>query len=98
VPLSATVADLPPASTVKVADALPAAVGLNASESVQVAFAASAAVHPFVRLNTAADVPDSVAEVTVNDAVPVFLSVTTCAAEVVPTDCDAKVTALGVNV
>jgi hypothetical protein len=77
----------------------PAAVGLNSTETVQVAAAAKDVVHVFAEMRKeVAFVPVSVSEVSVSAAVPEFFTVTTCAAVVTPTVVEAKVRLVGVSV
>jgi hypothetical protein len=77
---------------------VPAAVGLNSIETVQLALAASDVVHVLAEIRyEEAFVPVSVSEVNANAAVPVFFTVTTCAAEVAPTVVEAKVRVAGVS-
>ena len=83
-------------ATERLAVKAPAAVGLNSTETVQLA--AAARVVPQVVAdfrNEVALVPVMVSEVSVTVTVPVFFTVTVCAAEVEPTVVEAKVRAAG---
>ena len=67
------------------ADSVPAVIGLNVTEIVQLAAAASEAPQVFEGIaNEAALVPVRAMEEIVRAAVPVFFNVTVRAAEVVP--------------
>ena len=80
----------------RLAVSAPAAAGLNSTETVQLA--AAARVVPQVVAdfkNEVALVPVMVSEVSVTVDVPVFFTVTVCAAEVEPTVVEAKVRAAG---
>ena len=85
-------------ATDNVALAVPAAVGLKVTDTVQVRLAASPAVQVFVWAKLAAFVPVRLTDETVRVPVPVFFNVTVCAALVAPTVVEAKVSALGVRV
>ena len=77
----------------------PAAVGLNSTETVQLAAAARDVVQVFAEMRKELElVPVRVSEVRVRAAVPEFFMVTTWAAEVDPTVVDAKVNFVGVSV
>ena len=90
VALSAIASDAPNA---------PAAAGLNSTETVHVAAAASVVPHVVADLmNEVALVPVMVSDARFSVAVPEFLTVTTCAAVVEPTAVDANVRAVGVSV
>jgi hypothetical protein len=84
VPLRATEAGVlvPLLATTRVPVEAPAAVGLYSTETVQVAPAARLAVQVVADLRKGTE---TVSEVSVTAPVPVFLTVTTCAAVVVPT-------------
>jgi len=75
--------------------AVPAADGLNVTDTVQVLPAAILAVHVFVWANDAALVPPRVTPDTVSDPVPVFVTVTVWAALVAPTVVEANVSDVG---
>src|SRR5258708_17465771 len=85
---------------VRVPARAPAAVGVNVTLIVQFAFAASVAgligqaVAPVL---DAAKSPDATMELIVRGPVPVFESVTGCAALVVPTDWLPKVRVVGAS-
>ena len=70
---------------------LPAAVGPKVTEIVQLAVAASVLAQSFVCENSVLFEP---IEVMFSVALPVFASVTVCAAEFVPTVCEPKVNEL----
>lgn len=98
VPVRATVCGEPVALSAieRLAVKAPAAVGLNSTETVQLA--AAARVVPQVVADfrkEAALVPVMVSEVSVTVTVPVFFTVTVCAAVVEPTVVDAKVRLVG---
>ena len=98
VPFSLTVCGEPVAlsATERLAVRAPVAAGLNSTETVQVAAAAS--VVPQVVADLIKDValvPVIVSEVRFTVPVPVFLIVTTCAAVVEPTVVEAKVSVVG---
>jgi hypothetical protein len=77
----------------------PAAAGLNSTDTVQLAPAASDVVQVVADFrNDVALVPVMVSDVSVNAAVPEFFTVTTCAAVVTPTVVEANVSVVGVNV
>ena len=77
----------------------PTAVGLNSTETVQLAAAAKEVVQVFAEMRKeVAFVPVRVSDVSVNAAVPEFFTVTTCAAVVDPTVVEAKVRLVGVSV
>ena len=77
----------------------PAAVGLNSTDTVQVAAAARDVVQVFAEIrNEVAAPPLRVSEISVRGVVPEFFTVTTCAAVVDPTVVDAKVRVVGVSV
>src|SRR5580704_19455497 len=85
VPVSFTVCGEPVALSAIDSEAVsaPAAVGLNSTETVQLAPTASEVVQVFAEMrNEVAFVPVRVSEVSVNAAVPEFFTVTTCAAVV----------------
>ncbi len=78
---------------------VPPAVGLNSTETVQLAAAANEVVHVFAEMRKEVEfVPVRVSDVSVSAAVPEFFTVTTCAAVVTPTVVDAKVRLVGVSV
>ena len=78
----------------KLAVSAPAAVGLNSTDTVQVAAAANVVAQVVADFrNDVALVPVMVSEDSVTVPVPVFLMVTTCAAVVEPTVVEAKVSA-----
>jgi hypothetical protein len=87
VPVSETVCGLPVASSVIVTAAtrLPAAVGLNVTLIVQLAPPATLAPHVFVSEKSPAFVP-VIAMLVIDNGPPLLLSVTVCAALVLPTD------------
>ena len=87
VPDSATVCGLPSALSAMVTDAVrePPAVGLNVTLMVQLAFTARVAAHVLVSPKSPALVPVTLIELIVMVALPVFVSVTDCAALVEPT-------------
>ena len=70
--------------TVKLAEKEPAATGLKATYTVQLALAASVAPQVSRASKSAALAPVSEIEVRVNVDVPELVSVTACAADVVP--------------
>ena len=75
---------------------VPAAAGLNSTETVQDAAAANVVPQVVADLrNEEESVPVMVSDVSVTVAVPVFLTVTTCAAVVEPSAVDAKGNAVG---
>ena len=83
-------------ATASEARSVPVAVGLNSSETVQVALTASDVPQVSADLmNEVALVPVRVSEVRVRAAVPVFLMVTVWAAVVLPTVVEAKVSEVG---
>jgi hypothetical protein len=94
VPVRATEAGVlvPLLATTSVPVEAAAAVGLNSTETVQVAAAARLVPHVVADLRKGAD---TVSEVRVTAPVPVFLTVTICAAVVVPTFTVAKVREVG---
>lgn len=101
VPVSFTVCGEPVAlsATERLPVSAPAAVGLNSTETVQLAAAARVAPHVVADLrNEVALVPVMVSEVSVTVAVPVFFTVTNCAAVVEPTVVEAKVRLVGESV
>jgi len=101
VPVIATVCGEPVAlsATASEAVSVPVVAGLNSTDTAQVAPTASVVVHVFAEIRyELALVPVSVSDVSVNTAVPEFLTVTTCAAVVVPTTVDANVKLVGDNV
>jgi len=101
VPVSFTVCGDPVALSAMESEAAraPAAAGLNSTETVHVAPAASDVVHVFAeRMKEVAFVPVRVSELSVSAAVPEFFTVTTCAAVVEPTVVEAKVRLVGVSV
>lgn len=82
--------------TANEAVSVPAAVGLNSTETVQLAPAASEAPQVVADFtNDVAFVPVMVSDVSDNVAVPEFLIVTACAAVVAPTAVEAKVSDVG---
>ena len=82
----------------KLAVSAPAAVGLNSTDTVQVAAAANVVAQVVADFrNDVALVPVMVSEDSVTVPVPVFLMVTTCAAVVEPTVVEAKVRAVGLS-
>jgi hypothetical protein len=101
VPLSFTTCGEPVALSAIESEAVkaPAAAGLNSTDTVQLAPAASEVPHVVADLmNEVALVPVIVSEVSVNAAVPEFFTVTTCAAVVAPTVVEANVNEVGDNV
>src|ERR1017187_1271156 len=101
VPIRVTVCGEPVALSAMDSEAVnaPAAAGLNSTETVQVAAAASDVPQVVADLRKdVAFVPVMVSDVSVKAAVPEFLTVTTCAAVVTPTVVDAKVRLVGVRV
>src|SRR5579859_7859531 len=101
VPVRATDCGDPVALSAIESDALnaPAAAGLNSTETVQVAAAASVVPQVVADLmNEVALVPVMVSEVRFSVAVPEFLMVTVCAAVVEPTVVAAKLSEVGVSV
>ena len=93
VPVRATVCGVPVAlsATERLAVRAPVAAGLNSTETVQLAAAASEVPQVVADFrNEVALVPVTVSEVSVTAPVPVFFTVTNCAAVVEPTDVDAK--------
>jgi len=99
VPVSATVWGLPAASSVmvKVPVRVPAAVGVKVTLIVQFALAANVAgsvPHVFVSAKS----PDAAIEMIVRGAVPVFVSVTVCAALVVFSAWLPKVRVVGASI
>jgi hypothetical protein len=101
VPVKLTVCGEPVALSAIDRDAVrvPAAAGLNSTETVQVAAAASEVVQVFAEIRKEVGlVPVRVSEVRVRAAVPEFFTVTTCAAVVDPTVVEAKVRVVGVSV
>ena len=100
VPLRATVCGVPVALSAidRLAASAPAAAGLNSTETVQVAPAASVAAQVVADFRKdVALAPVMVSEDSVTVPVPVFLMVTTCAAVVEPTVVEAKVNAVGLS-
>ena len=100
VPVRLTVCGDPVALSAIDSDAVnvPAAAGLNSTEMVQLAAAASEVVHVFAEIRKeVAFVPVRVSEVSVSVAVPEFFTVTTWAAVVDPTVVEAKVRLVGVR-
>jgi len=101
VPVRAAVCGEPVALSAieRLAVRVPVAAGLNSTETVQVAAAASVVPHVVADLRKElASVPVMVSDVSVRVAVPEFLTVTTCAAVVEPTVVEAKVRLVGDNV
>jgi uncharacterized protein YihD (DUF1040 family) len=101
VPFRATTCGEPVAlsATERLAVSVPATVGLNSTEMVQLAAAASEVAQVVADLtNEVALVPVKVSDVSVTAVVPVFLIVTTCAGVVKPTVVDAKVKLVGESV
>ena len=101
VPVNATVCGEPVALSAieSEAESAPAAAGLNSTDTVQLAPTASDVVQVVADLRKElALVPVIVSEVRVRAAVPVFLTVTSCAAVVEPTAVEAKVRLVGVSV
>jgi hypothetical protein len=83
----------------RLAVAVPAAAGLNAIDSVQLAPAASDVRQVFpVSTNSLALVPVNRKDLAVNAVVPVLVSVAVCTAEVEPNAVAGKVRLLGVSV
>lgn len=100
VPLRPTVCGDPVALSAIDSEALraPVAAGLNSTDTVQLAPAASEAAHVFAEIrNEPGFVPVSVSEVSVTAVVPVFFTVTICAAVVELTGVEAKVSDGGVT-
>ena len=98
VPVTATVCGEPVAlsTTERLPVSAPAAVGLNSTETVQLAPAARVVPHVVADFrNEVALVPVMVSEVRVTDPVPVFFTVTNCAAVVEPTVVEAKARLVG---
>jgi len=98
VPVRATVCGVPVALSAidRLAVSVPVAAGLNSTDTVQLAAAARVVPQVVADLrNDVALVPVTVSDVSVTVPVPVFLMVTTCAAEAVPTVVDAKVIDVG---
>src|SRR5438105_4348554 len=87
VPLKPTLCGLPAASSLILTFALrlPADRGVNVTEIVHVAFTASVLGHVFVCAKSPELVPPIAMLPIVSGAVPLFVSVTDCAALVVPT-------------
>jgi hypothetical protein len=101
VPVKATVCGEPVAlsATESNAVSVPAAVGLNSTETVQVALAASEVPQVVADLrNEVAFVPVMVSDDSVTAVVLVFFTVTICAVEVEPMAVDAKVKLAGESV
>ena len=101
VPLSFTLCGDPDALSAidNAAVSAPAAAGLNSTEIVQLALAASELPHVVADFtNELALVPVIVSDVSVSAAVPEFFNVTTCAAVVAPTVVEAKVRLVGDSV
>ena len=101
VPLSFTDCGEPVAlsATDSAAVSAPAAAGLNSTDTVQLAPTASEVPQVVADLiNDVALVPVMVSEVSVSAAVPVFFTVTTCAAVVTPTVVEANVKDVGDSV
>ena len=71
--------------TLKVAERDPPAVGANVSEYVQEAFTARDPLHVVENPKSPGFEPPIVAVLTVSDAVPVFVRITTCGFDCVPT-------------
>lgn len=95
-PLSATVCGEPLALSV-IASApvrLPAAVGVKVTEMVQLALAVTLVPQVFVWAKS----PDATIDVMTRAAVPELVSVTVCAALVIPSTCEAKVRLVGESV
>jgi hypothetical protein len=99
VPLSATVCGVPLALSAMESDAakLAAEAGVNVTETVQLAPAASELPHVLVSAKSVGFAPVMVMLVIVNAALPVFISVIVCAAVVVPAIVDAKVSVAGAS-
>jgi hypothetical protein len=100
-PVRVTNCGEPVALSAMLSDAVrvPVAAGLNSTEIVQLA--PGARVAPQVDADSRNDValvPSMDSEVKVRAVVPVFLTVTTCAADVEPSAVDAKVSADGETV
>ena len=98
VPVRATVCGDPVALSVKemAPVAEPAAAGSKSADTVQLAPAASVPVQVFVVITKSVE-PVIAMVLSVAEAAPVFLTVTDCAAVVVPTVVDAKVRLVGVK-
>lgn len=99
VPVSVTdwLVVLPLSATVKLAENEPAAAGLKATYTVQLALAANVAPQVFKASKSAGLVPVSEIEVKVKVAVPELVSVTACAAEVVPCFVAGKAMLVGLS-
>src|SRR5512132_4471659 len=99
VPLSVTVWGLPGAlsATLRLAARDPAAVGVNVTEIVQLAPAASVLGHAFVCAKSPAFVPVIPIELIVIAADPVFVRVAVCGGLVVPTVREPKPRLPGLN-
>ena len=95
-PVRATEAgvDVPLLATTKVPVEADAAVGLNSTDTVQAAPAASVVPQVVADFTNGAE---TVSEVRVSAAVPVFLTVTFCAAVVVPTLTDPNAIDVGAS-
>jgi hypothetical protein len=101
VPLNPAVWGEPVALSATESEALNAAAdpGLNSTETVQVALAASDAPQLLAEIrNELGFVPVRVSEVSVTDELPVFLTVTTCAALVEPTVVEGNASDVGDSV
>ena len=96
VPLSAIVCGEPLAlsATVRVPVRVPAAVGVNLTEMEQLPPEATLDPHVFVSAKS----PEAVMDVMLRADPPELVSVTACAALVVPWVCDAKVRLVGETV
>jgi hypothetical protein len=77
---------------------VPAAAGSKVTLMVQVALAAKDAGHVLVWAKSPAFVPVRVISAIVNAALPLLVSVTLCAALVVPAACEANVKLVGASV
>ena len=98
VPLNATLCGEPVALSVmeRLADKVPAEAGSNSTETVQLAPAARVEPHVFAdAVNDDASAPVMASDVRVTVPVPVFFTVTFCAADGDPTVADANVRLLG---
>lgn len=98
VPLRATDCGVPVALSATESDAVrvPAAIGLNSMETVQLALAASDVPQVLAEIeNDDESVAVSFSDVRVTADVPVFFTVTTCAADVEPTVVEANVSVAG---
>ena len=96
-PESATVCGLPvPLSLIrKLAVRNPAAVGVNVTEMVQLAFAAKLPAHVLLKPKSPGSAPAIATPLKVNVEVVSFVTVTTCAALVVPSETVPKFKLVG---